>query len=95
MNACEGRISHLNLKHFPKRSTLSDANAKRTSEIFGAIYAKLFKRYASFLSDSSPLKSPVRNLKIVDSTTISLFSDILKDVGRNPLNEKKKEGIIY
>ena len=91
--ACEGRISHLNLKHFPKRSTLSDANKKRTSEVFGAIYAKLFKRYAPFLSDSSPLKSPVRNLKIVDSTTISLFSDILKGVGRNPLNGKKKGGI--
>jgi hypothetical protein len=91
--ACEGRISHLNLKHFPKRSTLSDANRKRTSEVFGAIYAKLFKRYAPFLSDSSPLKSPVRNLKIVDSTTISLFSDILKGVGRNPINGKKKGGI--
>lgn len=37
MLACEGRISHLNLKHFPKRSTLSDANKKRTSEVFGAI----------------------------------------------------------
>jgi hypothetical protein len=91
--ACEGRISHLNLKHFPKRSTLSDANKKRTSEVFGAIYAKLYKRYASFLSDSSSLKPPVKNLKIVDSTTISLFSDILKGVGRNPLNGKKKGGI--
>lgn len=25
--ACEGRIGHLNLKHFPKRSTLSDATS--------------------------------------------------------------------
>ncbi|PQB03089.1 transposase [Polaribacter filamentus] len=91
--ACEGRISHLNLKHFPKRSTLSDANKKRTSEVFGAIYSKLYKRYAPFLSDSSPLKSPVKNLKIVDSTTISLFSDILKGVGRNPITGKKKGGI--
>lgn len=91
--ACEGRISHLNLKHFPKRSTLSDANKKRSSEVFGAIYSKLYKRYAPFLSDSSPLKPTIKNLKIVDSTTISLFSDILKGVGRNPLNGKKKGGI--
>jgi len=91
--ACEGRISHLNLKYFPKRSTLSDANKKRTSEVFGAIYAKLFKRYACVLSDSSLLSPPVKDLKIVDSTTISLFSDILKGVGRNPLNGKKKGGI--
>lgn len=91
--ACEGRISHLNLKHFPKRSTLSDANKKRTSEVFGAIYGKLYKRYSPFLSDSSSLKPPVKNLQIVDSTTISLFSDILKGVGRNPINGKKKGGI--
>ena len=93
MLACEGRISHLNLKHFPKRSTLSDANKKRTSEVFGAIYSLLYKRYASFLSDSSSLQPPVKNLKIVDSTTITLFSDILKGVGRNPINGKKKGGV--
>lgn len=83
----------MNLKRFPKRSTLSDANKKRTSEVFGAIYSKLYRRYAPFLSDSSLRKPPVKNLQIVDSTTISLFSDILKGVGRNPLNGKKKGGI--
>ena len=93
MLACEGRISHLNLKYFPKRSTISDANKKRSSKVFGAIYSQLYKRYASFLSDSSSLKPPVKNLKIVDSTTITLFSDILKGVGRNPINGKKKGGI--
>jgi len=41
MLVCEGRISHLNLKHFPKRSTLSDANKKRTRKVFGDIYTKL------------------------------------------------------
>ncbi len=91
--AFEGRINHLNLKNFPKRSTLSDANKKRTSEVFGAIYSKLYQQYASFLSDSSNLRPPVKNLKIVDSTTISLFSDILKGVGRNPITGKKKGGI--
>jgi hypothetical protein len=91
--AFEGRINHLNLKSFPKRSTLSDANKKRTSKVFGAIYSKLYSRYAPFLTDSCKLKPPVKNLKIVDSTTISLFSDILKGVGRNPLNGKKKGGI--
>lgn len=91
--AFEGCINHLNLKYFPKRSTLSDANKKRTSEVFGAIYVKLYKRYAPFLSDSSLLKPPVKNLQVADSSTISLFSDILKGVGRNPLTGKKKGGI--
>ena len=91
--ACEGRIGHLNLKHFPKRSTLSDANKKRSSAAFASIYYSLFKKYCSFLSDSSSLSLPVKHLKIVDSTTISLFSDILKGVGRNPITGKKKGGI--
>ena len=91
--ACEGRIGHLNLKHFPKRSTLSDANKNRDSEVFANIYYSLLGRYRSFLSDSSSLSLPVKHLKIVDSTTISLFSDILKGVGRNPINGKKKGGI--
>ena len=39
------------------------------------------------------LKPPVKNLQIVDSSTISLFSDILKGVGRNPITGKKKGGI--
>jgi len=45
------------------------------------------------LSDSSSLNPPVKTLKIVDSSTISLFLDILKGVGRNPINGKKKGGI--
>ena len=66
---------------------------KRTTEVFGDIYWELLKGYTPFLSDSSPLKPPVKNLQIVDSTSISLVSDILKSVGRNPINGKKKGGI--
>ena len=91
--ACLGRITHLNLQHFPRRSTLSDANSKRESNVFAEIYNELFKKYRLFLSDSSPLSPPIKHLKIVDSTTISLFSDILKGVGRNPITGKKKGGI--
>jgi hypothetical protein len=91
--ACEGRIGHLNLKGFPKRSTLSDANGKRDSKVFAQIYYGLFEKYRAFLSDSSPLSPPIRHLGIVDSTTISLFGDILKGVGRNPINGKRKGGI--
>lgn len=93
MLACEGKINHLGLKHFPKRSTLSDANKRRSSKVFGDIYYQLYHRYSKFLSDSSPKHPPVKGLKIVDSTTISLFSDILKGAGRNPVNGKKKGGI--
>jgi len=93
MLACEGKLSHLGLESFPRRSTLSDANANRSSQVFSSIYYSLLDKYGRFLSDSSSLRLPVKHLKIVDSTTISLFSDILKGVGRNPINGRKKGGI--
>jgi hypothetical protein len=93
MLACEGKINHLGLKYFPKRSTLSDANKRRSSQVFADIYFQLYKKYKGFLSDSRIKTPAVKDLLIVDSTTISLFSDILKGVGRNPINGKKKGGI--
>ena len=93
MLACEGKINHLGLKDFPKRSTLSDANKRRSSEVFADIYHLLYHRYHRFLSDSRTAEPAVKDLKIIDSSTITLFSDILKGVGRNPINGKKKGGI--
>jgi hypothetical protein len=93
MLACEGKINHLGLSNYPKRSTLSDANKKRSSRVFAAIYQSIYNQYKHFLSDSNPKIVPVKDLKIVDSSTIGLFSDVLKGAGRNPLNGKKKGGI--
>lgn len=93
MLACEGKIGHMGLKHFPKRSTISDANKRRSSQVFADIYYQLYKKYKGFLSDSRTNEPAVKDLMIVDSSTISLFSDILKGVGRNPMSGKKKGGI--
>ena len=93
MLACEGKINHLGLSNYPKRSTLSDANKKRSSTVFAAIYHSIYNRYRHFLSDSNPRALSVQDLKIVDSSTIGLFSDVLKGVGRNPLAGRKKGGI--
>jgi len=93
MLACEGKINHLGLRKFPKRSTLSDANKNRPSAVFASIYQNLYNQYKGFLSDSSSKVLPVEDLKIVDSSTISLFSDIVKGVGRNSISGKKKGGI--
>lgn len=93
MLACEGKINHLGLTNFPKRSTLSDANKKRSSNVFADIYQSIYEQYKKVLSDSNPRTLPIKGLKIVDSSTISLFSDVLKGVGRNPLTGKKKGGI--
>ena len=66
------RFNHLGLKHFPCRSTLSDANKRRDSEIFGSIYMNLYEKYRHELYlDSRNCGQPkwLKNLKIIDSTT--------------------------
>jgi hypothetical protein len=88
-----GKTKHFQLKHIPYKSTLSDANKKRNFEVFANIYEQLLKKYQKFISDSRFKDVINKQIEIFDSTTISLFSDILKCVGRNPKNNKKKGGI--
>jgi len=94
MLACEGKLSHLGLDKAPARSTLSDANNKRSYQVFETIYEGLLKQYHSFISDSRLKGLSIRNLKIIDSSTIQLFSEILRGVGRNRLDGARKKGGI-
>jgi hypothetical protein len=94
MLGCEGKLSHLGLDKAPARSTLSDANTKRSYQVFETIYTELLRQYHSFISDSRLKGLSIRNLKIIDSTTIQLFSEILRGVGRTPLNGSKRKGGI-
>jgi hypothetical protein len=94
MLACEGKLSHLGLDKAPARSTISDANNKRSYQVFETIYYGLLKQYHSFISDSRLKGLSIRNLKIIDSTTIRLFSEILRGVGRNRLDGARKKGGI-
>jgi len=94
MLGCEGRLIHLGLDKAPSRSTLSDANRNRSYMVFETIYSDLLKQYHSFISDSRLKGLSIKNLKIIDSSTISLFSEILRGVGRNPLDGSRKKGGI-
>jgi len=94
MLACEGKLTHLGLDKAPARSTVSDANSQRSYLVFETIYFELVRKYHSFISDSRLKGLSIRNLKIIDSTTIRLFSDILRGVGRNPLTGARKKGGI-
>lgn len=89
---CEGKLLHLGFDKAPARSTLSDANNKRSFLVFETIYEELLKQYHSFISDSRLKGLSIRNLKVIDSSTIQLFSDILRGVGRNPHDGAKKKG---
>jgi hypothetical protein len=92
--ACEGKLSHLGLDKAPARSTLSDANNKRSYQVFETIYYGLLRQYHSFISDSRLKGLSIRNLKIIDSTTIQLFCELLRGVGRNRLDGGRKKGGI-
>ncbi len=87
------RMNHLGIDHMICRSMLSDANKRRDSSFFGSIYRSLYSRYAPVLSDSLSKKEVSTKLYVMDSTTISLFSQILRGTGRNSKNGKKKGGI--
>ena len=87
------KLSHLGLSYLVRRSTFSEANKRRSSKVFGDIYMSVYRRHAPGLADSRLSDSDMRRLYIMDSTTISLFKDILKGVGRNPKEGRKKGGI--
>lgn len=92
MMAEANKLQHLGVDYLVKRSTLSDANNRRSSQFFRDIYKHLYNRYRNILSDSR-LSEVEKRLYIIDSTTITLFSTILKGAGRNPKHGKKKGGI--
>ena len=91
------KLAHLGINMMPRRSTLSDANARRPETVFESTYRSLYARYKDELSSDSrkrQVPSWLNRLQIIDSTTISLVSNLLfKGVGRNPKTGKKKGGI--
>lgn len=89
----EGKLKHIKLKQPPRKSTLSDANKRRSATVFEQIYYGLLEHYKTILSDSRFRDTFGKELSIIDSTTIFLFKDILKCVGRKPINGKNKGGI--
>ncbi|MDE6843414.1 MAG: IS4 family transposase [Muribaculaceae bacterium] len=91
------KLRHLGITFKIGRSTLADANVRRPQTIFEAIYRDLYSTYRHVLSsDSRSGRTPkwMKRLQIMDSTTITLFSNLIfKGVGRHPKAGKKKGGI--
>jgi len=92
MRAMRGKLNHLGLKSSPAKSTFSDGLRNRNDKFFEDVYFSLVKRYHSFLSDSRTFGLTFKEVLLIDSTTIRLFSDLLKGVGRNPKGDGKKKG---
>lgn len=97
MTAEVRKLHHVGIDTVPKRSTLSDANARRSEKFFEEVYRDLYDENRDILSSDSRRggnEEWIKRLRIIDSTTVSLFSNtIFKGVGRHPKTGKKKGGI--
>lgn len=97
MTAKVRKLHHVGIDTVPKRSTLSDANARRSEKFFEEVYRDLYDENRDILSSDSRRggnEEWMKRLRIIDSTTVSLFSNtIFKGVGRHPKTGKKKGGI--
>lgn len=97
MTAEVRKLHHLGIDNVPRRSTLSDANARRSEKFFEEVYRDLYEQNKDKLTSDSRRNGSeewIKRLRIIDSTTISLFSNaIFKGVGRHPKTGKKKGGL--
>jgi len=91
MKACHHKLIHLGIRKSPARSTLCDANKKRSSEIFADIYQLLHSSFKHLLPDSR--RAGKSKLFIADSSTITLFQEILKAPSMGKVSGKRKGGI--
>lgn len=98
-HVCDGllamgeKLKHLGLDYVVPKSTLSDSNKNRDSNVFGQIYQGLYAHFSSFISDSSIVEPLLRKAFAIDSTTMSLFKAILKASGRKSKDGNAKGGI--
>ena len=88
MTAEVRKLHHIGIEKVPRRSTLSDANARRSEKFFEDVYRDLYQSNKNKLSSDSRRNGTeewVKRLRSIDSTTITLFSNVIfKGVGRHP-----------
>jgi hypothetical protein len=92
------KLNHCGIFSVPKRSSVSDANSRRSAGVFGHLYMLLYGHYKEYLSDSYlslKINGEVDpgNVEIFDSTVVSLFKEVFKACGRLPKDGRKKGGL--
>ena len=97
MRALAGKLNYLGMDCAPAKSTAGDALRDRDEELFRLFYFSLIAHFSPLLSVSRKKKHRKEGVSFdeffaFDSSTITLFSDIMKGVGRNPKDEGKKKG---
>jgi hypothetical protein len=97
MRALGGKLNHLGMDCAPAKSTAGDALRDRDEELFRLFYFVLIAYFTPLLSVSRKKKHRKAGVSFeeflaFDSSTLTLFSDIMKGVGRNPKDDGKKKG---
>jgi hypothetical protein len=92
MRALAGKLNYPGMDSAPSKSTAGDALRDRDNEVFKLYYFALIKYFEPLLSVSRKEKISFEKFYAFDSTTITLFSDVMKGVGRNPKGNGKKKG---
>ena len=92
LRALSGKLNHLGLDQAPAKSTACDGLRNRSSKFFEDLYFLLVNHYKSFLSDSRTYGLTFKEILLIDSTTIHLFCDILKGIGRDITGDGRRKG---
>ena len=97
MRALAGKLNYFGMDSSPAKSTAGDALRDRNEELFRLFYFALTAHFSPFLSVSRKKKRRKEGVSFeefyaFDSSTVTLFSDIMKGVGRNPKGDGKKKG---
>lgn len=92
MRALSGKLNYLGMDCAPSKSTAGDALRDRDEELFREYYFALIDYFRPLLSVSRKEGVGFDEFYAFDSTTITLFSQVFKGVGRNPKGDGKKKG---
>jgi hypothetical protein len=92
MATMSGKLNYLGMDCAPAKSTFNDALNRRSEKVFEAIYFALLSYFAPLLSDSRKEGISFKQFFAFDSTTIQLFSEVLKGVGRKLKGVGKQKG---
>ncbi|SCM59535.1 IS4 family transposase [Petrimonas mucosa] len=97
MRALGGKLNYLGMESSPAKSTAGDALRDRDEELFRLFYFALIAHFSPLLSVSRKKKCRKQGVSFeefyaFDSSTVTLFSDVMKGVGRNPKGDGKKKG---
>ncbi len=91
IRALAGKLNHLNMDCSPSKNTVEDALRNSSEELFKQYYLALITYFHLFLSVSRKKYVSFKRFYAFDSSSITLFSDVMKGTSCNPKGEGEKK----